>query len=349
MVTKFLVGLMLFAALPATSTYKLNSYGFGSGGTAGSSTATYSLEGASGDLSGSPSSTTTYTSKPGVIQAGQAEVPLVSAFDNNGGEYYNKLHITVNPKSNPTDTKYLISISTDNFVSNVTYLLPDGTLTSTLTTTAYQTYTALGGSSGTVIIGLVPGTNYYARARAAQGSYSESSYSPTVGPVATASPSLTFSLVTSTQASPPFSVDFGSLTAGSIATSSNTIDLSLSTNGTTGGDIYVVAQNGALLSSSTGGRIDSVTTDLSSSPNGFGAQNSSITQSSGGPFSVVSPFGATGTNVANITTSAKSLYTSTNPITNGVGKLRLKAKASNNDVAATDYREVLTFIAAGNF
>lgn len=342
----------MFGALPSTSTYKLNSYGFGSGGTTGSSTSTYSLEGFTGDLSSGRGSTSTYTTKPGFEESVQAPVPLISTLDNNSGQYYNKLHVTVAPSaSSPTtDTKYLISVSTSaTFASNVTYLQPDGTLSATLLATDYQTYSALGSGSGTLIIGLVPSTNYYARVRAAQGKYTESSYSPIYGPTATAAPSLTFSLVTSTQPVPPFSVDFGVMTPGTIYTSSNTINTTLSTNGTTGGDVYIVAQNGGLLSATTGARIDSITTDLSSASHGFGAQNSSVSQTSGGPFSVVSPFNISGTNVANITTTAQSLYTSSTPVTNGAGVLLLKAKPASTDVAAVDYKEILTFIASANF
>jgi hypothetical protein len=343
-----LLGLLLFAALPSTSNYRLNSYGFGSGGTAGSQTATYSLEGSSGEFSGATSSTSNYKTLPGFIETEQANVPQIGTLDNNGGIYYNKLHFVIDTQNNPTDSKYLISVSTDNFSSDIKYLQPDGTLTSTLSLTQYQTYSAWGGSGGGLIIGLLPSTTYQVRARATQGKFSESRFGPAASQ-ATAAPSITFSLVTSTQSSPPFTVDFGTLPAGSIASSSNTINTTLSTNGASGGDVYIRAQNGGLLSSSTGYRIDSVTNDLSSLSEGFGAQNSSVGQSSGGPYSVVSPFNVTGTNVASITTITRSLYTTTGPVTNGSGVLLLKAKAASTDVAATDYREILTFIAAGNF
>ncbi|MDB5170328.1 MAG: hypothetical protein JWO35_22, partial [Candidatus Saccharibacteria bacterium] len=90
---KFAVlGVLVFAALPATSNYRLNSYGFGSGGTAKSSTATYSLEGISGELSGQSASTATASTKPGFVESQQANVPKLVSIDNNGGQYYNKLH-----------------------------------------------------------------------------------------------------------------------------------------------------------------------------------------------------------------------------------------------------------------
>src|ERR1700729_3626803 len=85
-------GLTVFlATLPATSTYKLNSYSFGNG-TASTKTTTYSLEGASGDLNGQSATTSNAGGQPGFIQTEQANVPQLSDLDNNGGIYYNKLH-----------------------------------------------------------------------------------------------------------------------------------------------------------------------------------------------------------------------------------------------------------------
>ncbi len=346
-----LFGLALFAVLPATTNYKLNSYGFGSGGTANSQTTTYSLEGTSGGLSGQTAGTTNNQVKPGFIQAEQANVPKLSSLDNNGGQYYNKLHFVIDPQNNPTDAKYLISVSTvSDFSSNVTYLQPDGTLSSTLSTTDYQNFTTWGGASGSFMIGLLPGTNYSVRLRATQGKFTESSYGP-ITTTATATPTLTFSLVTSAQPSPPFSVNFGpsALVAGTVYTTPDTIDTTLSTNGTSGADVYISGQNGGLKSTSTGYLINAVSNDLTGLSNGFGAQNSFIAQTSGGPYSVVSPYNGSGNTVGVVGGSTRSLYTSSTPITSANAKLILKAKSTTTDVAATDYQEILTFVAAGNF
>ena len=339
---------VLFAALPATTTYKLNSYGFGSGGTVSSHTATYSLEGITSETNGQTGSTANTSNKPGFVETQQANVPQLSVLDNNGGEYYNKLHFVIDEQGNPSDATYLISVSTDNFATDIKYLQPDGTLSTTLNLSDYQTYSALGGSSGSLIIGLLPSTTYNVHLKATQGKFSESAYGPTTSQ-ATAAPTLTFSLVTSSQPTPPFSVSLGTLTAGNINTTGSTINTSLTTNGASGGDVYITGQNGGLKSNSTGSQINAVTNDLASLPKGFGAQNSSVSQSSGGPFSVASPYNVSGTNVGIIGTITRSLYTSSTPVTSGNGVLVLKAKSATTDVAATDYQEVLTFVAAGNF
>ncbi len=339
----------VFAALPATSTYKLNSYSFGSGGTADSHTSSYSLEGTTGEISGQKGSTTNTTNKPGFIETQQANVPKLTALDNNGGQYYNKLHFVIDNQNNPTDATFLIAVSTDNFVADTRYVqASDGTLTNTLSTSNYQTYASWGGSGGSLIIGLLPSTSYQVRLRATQGKFSESAYGP-ASSQATAAANLTFSLVTSAQPNAPFSVSLGTLNAGTVNTTTDTINTGLTTNGASGANVYVTSLNGGLKSAATGYQINAVSNDLSSISEGFGAQNSSIGQTSGGPYSVVSPYGGTADNVGVISALTRSLYTSTNPVTSGSGVLVLKAKSKSTSVAATDYQEVLTFVAAGNF
>jgi hypothetical protein len=342
-----IAGAVLFAALPATTNYQLNSYGFNSGGGT-SSTATYSLEGSAGEIAGKTASTANAAAKPGYVQVQQANAPKLSSLDTNGGVYYNKLHFVIDEQDNPADAKYLIAVSTDNFASNITYLQPDGTLSSTLALTQYQTYTAWGGATGSLIIGLNPATAYSVKLKATQGKLTESAYGP-VTTTSTVAQSLTFNLATSSQPSPPFSVSFGSLSAGALTSSLQTINTGLSTNGAAGASIYITSKNGGLLSGSTGSKIDAVSTDLGSASRGFGAQSSSATQSSGGPFTVVSPYNGSGNTVGIISAITRSLYSSTAPVTSAAGVLSLKAKAAQTDIAASDYQEIITFTAAGNF
>lgn len=339
---------VMFAAVPQTTNYQLNSYGFGSGGTVNSSTATYSLEGTTGELTGASSSTANVTTKPGYVETQQAHVPKLAALDNNAGEYYNRLHFAIDQQGNPSDAKFLVAVSTDNFVSDTKYLRPDGTLSNTLSGAYYQTYSAWGGSGGGLIIGLEPGTTYSVKLKATQGDFTESTFGPSLSEE-TAMPSLTFGLETSTQSSPPFSVDLGTLHAGDINTTDSTVNTSLTTNGANGADVYIVGKNGALKSDSTGSQISAVSDDLSSLSRGFGVQNTDVEQVSGGPYVVQSPYDVTGSYVGIVSAINRSLYSSAAPVTGATGVLVLKAKSATDDVAASDYQEVLTFIAAGNF
>lgn len=342
------LGIGVLAILPSTTNYKLNSYGFGSGGGAGLSTATYSLEGLSGETNGTSSSTANDASNPGYIQTQQANVPKIASLDNNGGIYYNQLHFVIDNQNNPSDAKFLISVSTDNFVTVKNYLQPDGTLSGTLQLADYQTYAAFGASGGSMIIGLNPGTTYYVRALATQGKFSESAYGPSLS-MATANPTISFSLQTSSGPTPPYTISMGTLSEGVINTSAQTINTSFSTNAASGGNVYVTGKNGGLYSSSQSHLISSVSNDLGSLSSGFGAQNSSISQVSGGPYTVVAPYAGSGNVVGTLDSTTRSLYSSSAPLSGGSGVLKLLAKAANTDVAATDYQDVLTFTASANF
>jgi hypothetical protein len=352
-------GAMLFAVLPAnspqTTTYGLQSYGFGSGGTANSTTSTYALEGQAGDFNGASAvNGTTDSTRPGYIVDQQANVPKFSSIDNASGIYYNKLHFVIDQQNNPSDAKYLIAVSTSatltssgEFTSPL-YLHTDGTLQASFTTADYQTYAGFGGATGSIVIGLNQNTSYYFHLKATQGKFTESGYGPVVNQP-TAPATLTFSLVTSANGTPPFTVGLGTLNAGTINTSAQTINTSLSTNGTSGGDVYIKGQNGGLLSSSTTYKIAALSADLSAAGEGFGARNNSVTQSSGSTYSVVAPYNTGGTTVGIIDSTTRSLYTVSGPVTGGAGVLALLAKAASTDIAASDYQEVLTFIAAANY
>ncbi len=352
----FLLGMVMFAALPATSNYKLNSYGFGSGGTANSSTGTYSLEGISGEFSGQSTSTVTQSSGSGYIVNQQANVPKLLMSDNGSGQYYNKIHFVIDQQGNPTDAKYLITVSasatinatTHEFTTSPMYLQPDGTLSTALTLADYQNYAAFGGATGSYIIGLTQNTHYFIHLKATQGDKTESVYGP-VTDQPTAAAIITFSLATSVNAIPPFTVGLGTLNAGTIKTSAQTINTGLTTNGASGGDVYIKGQNGGLLSNSTGYKIAAASTNLATASEGFGAQNSSVSQTSGSTYSVVSPYNVTGTTVGIIDSTARSLYTVSGPVIGGSGVLALLAKAASTDIAASDYQEVLTFTASANF
>lgn len=345
------LGLLLFAALPGTTNYRLNSYGFGSGGGT-AATSNYALEGKTGEISDQTSSTANYKIAPAYIGTRQANIPKITSVDNNGGVYYNKLHFVIDTQGNPPDAKYAVEISTDDFATDTRYVKNDLTVGTTLAAADFQTYAVWGGTGGANIIGLAYGTTYYIRVSATQGNYTQSAYgpNPSIGNSATtASPSITFNLTTTSQASPPFSVGIGSLSVGNIGTATDTINLGLTTNAVSGANLYILSKNSGLKSVSAASIITSASVDLGSVTTGYGAQSSSASQSSGGPLTALSPYNGASNIVGIVDNSNRGLYTSAGPITSGVASLLLKAKAASTVVAANDYTDVLTIVAAGNF
>lgn len=342
-----LLGLLLFAALPGTTNYRLNSYGFGSGGGSGS-TSNYALEGKTGEISGQTSATANYKILPAYIGTRQANVPKLTSLDNNGGIDYNKLHFVIDTQGNPTDAKFALEISTNSLFTGTSYVKNDLTVGGTLTTADFQTYAVWGGASGANIIGLAYGTTYWVRVSATQGNYTQSEYGPSLS-ATTANPSITFNLTTTSQANPPFSVGIGPLIAGSVGTSADTINLGLTTNAASGANLYILSKNSGLVSASTASTIASASVDLGSVGTGYGAQSSSASQSAGGPLTALSPYNGAANIVGVVDSSNRGLYTSAGPITSGVASLLLKAKAASTIVAASDYTDTLTVVAAGNF
>jgi hypothetical protein len=361
----------VYAAMPNTSTYQLQSYGFGSGGTAGSSTSTYSLEGISGEIGGQTAATSAYQTKPGFIESQQANVPKVTV--TNPSNYYDKLKVVIentlpNNPNNPTDALYAMQVCVGVDFTPVTlacsgttmYVKSDHTLGTTLAQADYQNYAAWGSSSGINIIGLTSNTSYYVHAKAAQhlfnspvgGRYTESGYGPSSN-AATSGQQFSFCLYGnySSDCDGNNAIAFGGLTAGNISNSSTNIGVDFATNANSGGKVYIYSVNGGLKSTHTGTTIISAlpSADLSSASSGFGAQIATVRQDSGGPFSKVSPYDGSASVVGGLGTSVSEILTSSNPLVGGRAAIQLKAKPSTVTPAATDYTETLTVIAAAIF
>jgi hypothetical protein len=325
--------------MPASTNFKLKDYGFGTGGTSGSTSPNYALEAITGEISGGGLTSPLYGIGPGLIFTNQANVPGAPTFDN-PSNYYNKLRLIVNTANNPSDTKFAIAISTDNFTTT-NYVQSDNTVGSVLGAEDYQNYTSWGGAGGIYVIGLYANTTYKVKVKAMQGRFTETGYGP-MATASTISPTLTFGIDTN-------AVNYGSLTAGNV-TDSPTITANFSTNAQTGGKVYIYGQNAGLLSPTKNHTINSLSGDLSpSTTEGFGAQGTSVTQTSGGPLSIVAPYNVSASNVGIVNSSVREIFSSANPITGGIGTFLLKAKALSLTPAASDYSELLTVIASGNF
>jgi hypothetical protein len=343
---KVLSGSCLLLALPASGNYKLNDYGFGSGGVGNATSTNYGMQAVSGETGGARGSSSSFSLWPGFIFTQQANVPGAPTFTNDSN-YYNKLHLVIDAANNPSDTSYAVAISADNFVTTQ-YVKLDGTVGSSLDPTDRRTYAAWGGSGGTFIIGLDSDTTYSVKVKAMRGRFTETGYGP-VASVATSPPALSFAISTDTQPTPPFTIDFGDLDANTIVDSPHDVNIAFGTNGEQGGRVYALGTNAGLLSAKNGYTIAAVTGSLSSLAEGFGGQGESVSEASGGPLSFSVPYNGSGMSVGLFDTTYRELLASDTPVTGGQAVVGFKAKASNVTPAASDYEEILTFVAAASF
>ncbi len=338
-------GCFLIFAFPASTNYQLKDFNYGGGGVGNGSSSNYSLMGTAGEQSAGSLDGTTYDLGPGLVFTNQANVPPAPTFTN-PSNYYNKLKIVLNTGSNPSDTVFAIAISSDNFASDTRYVQSDDTVGSTLGLEDYQTYTAWGGASGTMIIGLSANTTYTVKVKAWQGKFTETGYGPTAS-VATVGATMTFDIdvAPTDQDNSVSTTTFNNLYAGTVTDSVDKVWVDFITNGENGGRVYVVASNAGLTSTVAAYTINAVTGNLSSLNEGFGAQSDTATNG----LSEVTLYDQTGSTVGVVDTSIREIFTATAPTTNGRGSFRLKAKSSSVTPAAGDYSETLTVIASASF
>jgi len=333
---------------PESTNFELTDYGFGAGGVASSSSESFLMQGILGEIETSSLSSETFLALPGLTYSLEPNTPGAPIFTN-PNNYYNKLSITINNANNPSDVLFKIQISSGSadFFSNTFFVQADHTLGTEAT---WQTYSSWGAGAGFNIIGLKPGTTYYARVAAKSGTFQEGIYGP-IASAATQIPTLTFNLQTSSQPTPPYTVNIGGLTPGSVTTSPDTVDTTITTNATNGGLIYLYGSNNGLKSSNANNHIiSSVTNNLTSVSEGYGARGTITNETSGGPMEILNPYNGAGENVGIIDVNKRPIADSTNaPVNTGQFSFELKAKASNTTPAANDYVDTLTVIATGSF
>lgn len=229
---------------PTSSSYELEQYSFGAGGTEGADSSTYSLFGSIGEVELGKLNSTNYTFGGGLIFTQNADTPPAPTFTNPATNY-DRLKFVVQVGTNPTDTLYAIAISTDDFVADTRYIQDDNTIGNSLGVEDYQTYTNWGGASGEFVRGLSRNTTYYIKVKARQGNFTESSYSAS-SPATTSDPSLTFGVDSST-------ITFSNLNVGNsyTDTSKQTV-LTTSTNAYGGYTVYAKETQALTNDSSTG-------------------------------------------------------------------------------------------------
>ncbi|MDB5169561.1 MAG: hypothetical protein JWO41_917 [Candidatus Saccharibacteria bacterium] len=337
---------LLLAAMPSSTNYGLHNYGFGSGGTSSSTSSSYKLNATTGEVSNTQSTSATYQSRPGNQNEQQSNVPPAPTFTN-PSNYYDKLKFVISTGNNASTAKFAVAISSDNFVTTL-YVHPDGTASSTLSLTDRQTYVAWGGASGQLVTGLSSTTTYKMKVNAMQGNFTETEFGPTAS-AATVAPSISFSIFTDTQPTAPFTTSFPNLLPATVVSTNDKLWFNLTTNADAGAIIYISSQFAGLKSNNNGNTIVSATADLTSASSGYGAQNQSVTQTSGGPFSMVAPFNGAGQNVGALTTSLQPIFSSSLPVTAGSGSLLIKAKAASTTPSSNDYGDKITLTSAAVF
>lgn len=341
----FSFSFLFFLALPASTSYKLDTFGFGGGGLGNGTSTNYSINALSGEQSAGQLDGTTYDLGSGLSYIQQADVPPAPTFTN-PSNYYNKLHIVLSVGGNPSDTKFAIAISSDNFASDTRYVQSDNTVGATLGIEDYQTYAAWGSATGEDIIGLAPGTTYTVKVKAWQGKFTETGYGPTAS-ASTINPTMTFDIDVSSidTESSDTSTTFNNLYAGTVTDSDKKIWVDFLTNSENGGRVYVYGGNAGLQSAVASYTIDAVNGDLASLQEGFGAQKFSVA----GGLLATATYDVSGNSVGIIDTAIREIFTASAPTSTGRGSFLLKAKSSTVTPAAGDYAETLTVIASASF
>jgi len=336
--TKLLpIGFLFFATFSSSPNFGLNSYSVGPGASNSSSSTTYKAQVNVGEQSNQSTSSATYISNSGAVKTEQLNLPQAPTLSNGSGTYYDKLQVTITPGILPSDTTFAVAVSTNSFVTT-NYLQSDGTLNST---PVYQTYLAWGSSSGTTMVGLTPSTTYEAKVAAKQGLFTNTEYGPYAS-AATVSPSITFSLS-------PSSESLGNLNSGTVITSASPVIFNLATNANSGGSVFVAGQNHGLKSTHTGYTIAALSANLSTQSEGFGLQGTSVSQTSGGPLVIQTPYNGSANNVGTESTTYVPIFTSATPIVGGIANMNILAKSATTDPAGQDYQEILTFVASASF
>jgi len=336
---------------PSSGTYELKDYGFGSGGTVNSTSATYSLQGISGQVESASLSSSTYMMLPGLTYTLEPNTPPAPTITNPSNSYYNKLNISINNASNSTDTTFAIQIASNSadFSQNVFYVQSSS---NTLGATPdWQTYTTWNSGSTFTLVGLSAGTTYYARVAAKRGTFQQGRWGA-IASATTVNPSFTLSVRTTSQPSPPFSVFIGQLNAGTVTTSSDQVTTTITTNANSGGLIYLYGTNTGLKSPTAiagGYTIPSANNDLSSGGilEGYGARG---TSTSGAPMELLSPYNQSGDIVGIVDTTKREFAdSSSSPVTGGQASFQLKAKSKTTTPPAGDYTDTITIVATGSF
>lgn len=328
-----LAGSIVFGAVSSSSHFKLQDYGVNSGGTNSSASTNYKAQGTTGEVGGNATASPAYKLKSGSIQVEQSNVPSAPTLSNGSGAYYNKLGFIINTGNNPSDATYSVAVSTTSNFASTSYVQTDGTLGGS---PVYQNYTAWGGGSGSLAIGLSQNTTYYFKVNAQDGKFTTSAYGPAAN-LATASPALSFSVS-------PNNLNLGTLNAGSIITSS-TVAFTFNTNSAAGGNVYVAGDSTGLSASGHTITVTPPSADLTGLSEGYGLQGLSASA----PLAIQAPYSGTGNTVGAVYTSFVPIFSTSTSLSSGSASAQLMAKAAATTPNSSSYTNILTFVAAASY
>jgi len=190
-----------------------------SGGSNTSDSDNFSTRGTVGDTSDLGLESDNYSLDATEAASRQADVLPKPTLENDN-DYFDRLRITIDEQDNPSDTKYAIAISKDNF-STFSYVQQDLTIGSSLSSEDWLIFAELGEADGELIIGLDENTSYKVRVAAFHGDFSTTRYSATSDEATTSSSYLRLS-------SDKESCSLGTLTE--LATATCNYNLSFSSN-----------------------------------------------------------------------------------------------------------------------
>lgn len=179
---------------PASTNFELQEYSFGAGGTdTNMNSANFKMFGTLGEVESGRPFSANYKAGSGLIYTLKLNVPPAPTLSNPATNY-DRLKFVLNEGGNKSDVTYAISISTDNFASDVRYIKSDKTVGTTLTTSDFKTYANWGPISDAFVTGLNSNTTYYIRAKARVANFTETEWGPASTGITTSNSSLTFSL-----------------------------------------------------------------------------------------------------------------------------------------------------------
>lgn len=275
------------------------------------------------------------------------------------GGCYDRARFEIEPYVNPSDTLYMVQISTDDFGSDMKCV--DGSTFSpkTITSCDINDFRTEEYWEDEIfnIRNLQSNTEYYIRVTALHGDFTQSDYSQ-IAEATTTLGAIEFDIDIatesgiSTESTPPYSISFSGsekLVQGAPAvTATSLIWLDIMSSSSGGLAVIQFGKYGGLYSPTTTETIESATENLDTTgAEGFGLQSYYLDYDNSpylGELSTTSDYSGSGNYVGIVGTTGSKIYDGDGPINLGRAGIYLKARASTERASASDYGEEIYFI-----